>query len=55
MGKALGNIPVFTPARSRVAVKREAFYAAGSILPEDLPDLEEAAWVSYCTEVKRPS
>lgn len=52
MGKAIVNIPVVTLARSRVAVKRETFYAAGSILPKDLLDLEEAAWFSYCTEVK---
>lgn len=32
MGKDIGNIPVVTPARSRVAVEREAFYAAGSRL-----------------------
>jgi len=55
MGKAIGNIPVVTPAKSRVAVEREAFYAADSILPKDLLDLEEAAQFSCCTEVKRPS
>lgn len=55
MGKAIGNILVDSPAGSRVAVKRETFYAAGSILPKDLLDLEEAAWFSYCTEVKIPS
>lgn len=32
MGKDIGNIPVLTPARSKVAVKREALYAAGSRL-----------------------
>lgn len=43
MGKATGNMPVVTPARSRAAVKREALYTAGCILPKDLLDLEEDA------------